>query len=142
MARFPQAEDTILLCTILLYTIFLCTKGTNDTISASGGHDAYLARKARYPQAEYTIFLARFLSCTKGTISASGGHDFSCTILLFTKGTNNTISASGGHDFSFVPFVHKNRAVDLSTSYHSCFSCIKYRAVDLSTSYHSCLSCI
>ncbi len=122
--------------------MFLCTKGTNNTISASGRHDflhdSYLARMARmirFPQAEDTIL------CTNGTISASGIHD-TTRFLSCTKGTNNTISASGIHDFSSCHSCKKK--IVLSTYRHRAIRAIrarKNRVVDLSTSYHSCHSC-
>ena len=161
MTRYPQADDTIFLC-----TMFLCTKGKNNTISASGRHD----------------FSCTILLCTKGTndtISASGIHDFLHDSSLHEWGTNETISASGIHDFLhdfslherhelydfrkrkarcfFESFEQLNRVVDLSISCYSCLSCkekivlstcrhrairaMKNRVVDLSTSYHSCHSC-
>ena len=64
--------------------MFLCTKGTNCTISARGGYD-------------FSCTMLLCTNCTNDTISASGIHDFSCTIFLCTNGT---ISASGRRDFS------------------------------------------
>ena len=118
MIRFPQAEDTI------LYTILLCMKGTNDTISASGIHDAFLhdsslhdislhewhewhdirKRKTRFFFAR--CFFARFFFARKARMTRFPQAEYTmllctillCTIFLCTKGTNDTISASGIHD--------------------------------------------
>ena len=66
-------------------------------------------------------------------------------MFLCTKGTKGTISASGRHDTTRFFFARKARMIRFpqaeGTIHSSCHSCTKYRAVDLSTSYPSCYSC-
>ena len=83
----------------------------------------FLARTARFPQAEGTILSAR--TTRKNTISASGRHDFFCT-----KDTKE-------HDFRkrnarSVSFAcHENRVIDLSISCYSCKEETCRRLVDI-----------
>ena len=95
----------------------------------------FLARTARFPQAEGTILSAR--TTRKNTISASGRHDSSCTILSARKARKNTISASGRHDF-FCTKDTKEHDYRKRNARSVSFACHENRVIDLSISCYSC----